>query len=515
MKTIKRLFAVALTAALFAPADFASAQRIGAGIGNGIGSRLTGRNQARQTPAEEELILQQNEASAQAQPQAQAPAAQTPAAQPGVAASGQAAARPAVKKSNGSEFVLPANATNQELVAKADELMTTEVAFETEAEYEAWVKKMLTTISQIGDRILKSNPTDDEFVQAITLKGQALCYQASLDSAALPRLGAYATTLEQNAKVQSLEGGQQAALAFKGVYLQAKVADIAENNGTSQELVAVMKDVLAFITAHPETSDMTVDLVFPVALVAETQNEPKLPAQIWTPIRKQLASSDTAEAKNALQLLEGTIRYSELEGKPFVWKGCKADGTKFDPKEVQGKVILVDFWASWCEPCPELHAQLKELYKKYHEQGFEIVGYNLDADQKEFDAYLKKDPLPWILMSDRATVDAKETSLAAYYGISEIPTMVLIGGDGKVAALDIGMESLVATLESVFAQTAAKTPAAGAATATGARAAGTGTASSGAAAATGARANGTTVNPASRSATPSTIRSNGAAARRN
>ena len=118
-------------------------------------------------------------------------------------------------------------------------------------------------------------------------------------------------------------------------------------------------------------------------------------------------------------------------------------------------------------------------------------------------------------MSDRATVDAKETSLAAYYGISEIPTMVLIGGDGKVAALDIGMESLVATLESVFAQTAAKTPATGAAAATGARATGTGTASSGAAAATGARATGTTVNPASRSATPSTIRSNGAAARRN
>ena len=81
------------------------------------------------------------------------------------------------------------------------------------------------------------------------------------------------------------------------------------------------------------------------------------------------------------------------------------------------------------------------------------------------DAYLTKNPLPWIVLSDRATVDAKETSLAAYYGIGEIPTMILIGGDGKVASTDLSLESLAATLQNVFSKSAAvpvsssKTPA--------------------------------------------------------
>ncbi len=454
MKTNKRLLAVALTVAVIAFAESVSAQRLLNGNGAGVGSRIGHNRRARMQSADETIIELPVEETAATAAQQTATAAQDSAQAP-------------LKKSDGSEFVLSATATIDELIEKANSLMSTSVAFETQEEYDEWIGKMLETVGKIGDRILKMKPNDEQFVQGIALKGQSLCYQASIDSASLPKLGAFADALEKNAKVQGLEGGRQAAMAFRGVYLQAKVAEVAEQNGSVQDLNNVMKEVSAFIAAHPEASDMTVDLVFPVALVAENQKQPKLPAQIWTPIRKQLAASDSQEAKAALQLLEGTIRYSELEGNAFKWNGCLADGTKFDPASVKGKVVLVDFWASWCEPCGSMHAQLKELYEKYHSQGFEIVGYNLDAEQADIDAYLKKDPLPWILMSDRATVDAKETSIAAYYGISEIPTMLLIGGDGKVAALDISMESLIATLESVFSKSGVNAQTTGTTKATG------------------------------------------------
>ena len=368
-----------------------------------------------------------------------------------------ATSAPAVK-SDGSEFVVPANATAEQLVEKANSLLSANVTFETEEEYGAWVNKMLVTVGQIADRILKLNPDDKAFLEAITFKGQVLCYQSSLDPSVLPKLKAYADALEKHTRVQSLDQGKEAALAFKGVYLQAHVADIAENNGTKQALVAAMTEVAQFVKAHPETADMTADLVYPVAVVAANTNDPKLPAQIWTPIRKILADSDSEHAKAALIMLEGAIRYSELQGKTFEWKGCDAQGKPLDQTKIEGRVVLVEYWASWCQPSPLLHQQLAALYKTYHEGGFEIVSYNLDAKLEDMNAYLAKNEVYGIVLSDRATVDAKETSLAAYYGISEIPTMILVGGDGKVAAVDISVESLAATLANVFKKPAPALP---------------------------------------------------------
>lgn len=476
MNTMQTVLVAALAVAAFSNSDAALAQRAG-----GLGARVAGRaasaqpapapQAAPQAPAPQTPSLGTTRPIAQpaSRPAAQAPASQAASktAAPQAAQTAQPPAKEPLKKSDGSEFVVPAGATVDQLIAQANELLETEVAFETEEEYNDWIGKMLETIGKIGERILASKPTDEQFVQGISLRGQALCYQASIDPKALPKLGNYATALEKNERVQKLEDGRQAATAFKGVYLQAKVADIAEQNGTPAELAAAMKEVGAFIAAHPEASDMTVDLVFPVKLVAENQKQPTLPSQVWTPIRKQLAASDAPEAKNALVLLEGAIRYSQLEGRPIEWKGCDKTGEPLDTKKVEGKVVLVTFWASWLNGLAEFDAQLKELYEKYRDSGFEIVGYNLDSEQADADKYVKNNAIPWIILSDRAAADTKQTSLATYYGISEIPTMILVGGDGNVAAVDIGMESLIATLESVFAQSqtqAAKASAGAAAT---------------------------------------------------
>lgn len=501
MKTIKMMAVAATTAALLAASTAAYGQigrigggsglgggnGLGAGLGAGanngakLGSRLGLNRNAAGVPADAETIMAPEAAAPTAAPAA-APAAATPGVTRPVAAAPTAAAAPAaatpakapVTKSDGSEFVIPADATAEQLVAQASSLLATEIAFESEAEYSAWVAKMLATVGKIADRILSIKPAVDDkfFIEAISLKGQVLCYQASLDSAVLPNLKKYADALAKNQRVQSLEDGRNATLAFTGVYLQAVVADIAEKGGSEKELIAAMSEVNTFVKEHPETSDMTVDLVFPVAVIAANLDAPKLPSQIWTPIRKTLAAAKTPEAENALMMLEGTIRYSELVGNAFEWHGCDAKGKPLDESLVKGRVVVVDFWASWCEQSVETHKQLAELYKTYHQQGFEIVSYNLDAELKDMDAFLQKYQLPWIVLSDRATVDAKETSLAAYYGISEIPTLILVGGDGNVASTDINLESLAATLQSVFPKTGVPAAAAGASAAPKASAAG-------------------------------------------
>ena len=473
MKRMKSILTVLAACAFAATTAAASAQigRLGAGAGaglgagGGLGARLGARAQQRASvEANLQADLQAEQAAANAAAVPATPSASrvatpaVPTAQPSPTTPGAATTTAPRKTSDGSEFVVSPNATVDELVAQANALLSSDVSFDTEEEYAAWVAKMLATVGKIADRILAMKPDDKNFVEAISLKGQILCYQASLDSAKLPQLKAYADALSKHERVQSLKDGRDAALAFTGVYLQAKVADVAEKNGSAQELSAAMQEVAAFVVKHPETADMTVDLVYPVSVVAENVGDPDLPTKIWTPIRRALASSDSEQAKAALGMLDGAIRYSNLQGNAFEWKGCDPDGKPLDQSKVEGRVVVVEFWASWCQPCAQLHRQLEALYKTYHEGGFEILSYNLDAKLEDMNAYLAQSPVSGIILSDRATVDAKATSLAAYYGISEIPTMILVGGDGKVAAVDITIESLAATLQSVFKKPAPELP---------------------------------------------------------
>ncbi|MBQ2850250.1 MAG: TlpA family protein disulfide reductase [Thermoguttaceae bacterium] len=473
MKKTKGFFAVAptLTVALsvaFTAADvFAQAGPLGA-----VRARAAARNAARTGAVVTEM-------------ETVAPPQTT--AAPTSAPSARATAAPA-KKSDGSEFVIPATATAEQLLAQADRLLTNETVFETEEEYVAWVDKMLATNAKIADRVLSMKTTDEVFLKAVSLKGQVLCYQASVDVAVLPKLKAYADALQKNKRVQSLEEGRDAALAFSGVYLQAAVADVVERGGTAQELKAAMKEVEAFVAAHPEAADMTTDLVVPVAILAATLEDPTLPNAVWAPILKNLKAAGDADSLRALEGLEGAIRFSELEGKTFQWFGRTADGKAFDPASVKGKVVLVDFWASWNESCADVQKELAKLYKAYNKSGFEIVGYNLDGDAKDMRAYLTKSPLAWPILTDLQAIAAKEKSLARYYGIEEVPTLILIGGDGKVAAVDVDLETLLATLKVVFPDVEAPTLGTAAATAAQPSAAATtGTArQTGAAATTGA-----------------------------
>ena len=449
------MLTVVMTAIIAIMASSAANAQIGRlGTGNGLGTRLGGRAAQPQPEDLAPAATPTTPASAAATPGVTRPV-QNPTSTTGAtaataptatAASGAQQEKAPITKSDGSEFVIPADATPEQLTAQAASLLATDIAFESEKEYNAWVQKMLQTVGKIADRILTLKPDDKYFVEAISLKGQVLCYQASLDSSVLPKLKQYADALAKNTRVQGLEDGRNATLAFTGVYLQAVVADVAERQGTARELTAAMSQVDAFVKEHPETSDMCVDLVFPVALVAANLKDPTLVDKIWNPIRKTLTDAGTPEAQNALLMLNGTIRFSQLQGATFEWKGCDLDGKPFDETKVKGRVVLVDFWASWAEQSLETHKQLLELYNKYHSQGFEIVSYCLDPQLEDTQKYLKTNKLPWIILSDRATVDAKATSLAGYYGITEIPTMILVGGDGKVASTDISMERSKASL---------------------------------------------------------------------
>ena len=95
---------------------------------------------------------------------------------------------------------------------------------------------------------------------------------------------------------------------------------------------------------------------------------------------------------------------------------------------LMGKVVLVDFWASWCGPCREMNRNLVKLYNKYKEQGFEILSVSVDTDTTGWKRAIALDKLTWLQVYEPL---GWRSPILRAWGIYKIPSSYLIGRDGK------------------------------------------------------------------------------------
>ncbi len=130
-----------------------------------------------------------------------------------------------------------------------------------------------------------------------------------------------------------------------------------------------------------------------------------------------------------------TVKIAEMEKllalktTPMDLQFTDTEGNKFDLESYRGKVVLVDFWATWCGPCVAGLPEVIEQYKKYHDQGFEIVGISFDEDKTALEQFVKSSEMPWVQFFDG---QGWGNQYGKEYGIHSIPRMWLIGRDGKV-----------------------------------------------------------------------------------
>lgn len=112
--------------------------------------------------------------------------------------------------------------------------------------------------------------------------------------------------------------------------------------------------------------------------------------------------------------------------------------------DLKGKVVLVDFWASWCGPCRKSNKELAPLYAKYKDKGFEIFGVSLDQDQRDWKLAVKNDKITWMQVIDAA---GWEGQVPLRWRISQLPTSFLVDKDGKLVAIDPSKALLEAVLK--------------------------------------------------------------------
>ena len=173
--------------------------------------------------------------------------------------------------------------------------------------------------------------------------------------------------------------------------------------------------------------------------------------------------ASAAESNSAVrELAGGHLRVIEAARAPLDLKFTAADGREVDLEKMRGKVVLIDFWATWCVPCMEEMPTVRAAYQKYHDRGFEVIGIAFEnsrltkTDTAEVIAQKKqaaKDKLlkfvgektmPWPHHFDG---EYWNNEFGRRFAIASIPTAFLIGKDGRLITTDTHGEKLEAGIK--------------------------------------------------------------------
>ena len=162
-------------------------------------------------------------------------------------------------------------------------------------------------------------------------------------------------------------------------------------------------------------------------------------------VAREVAEGGTGDARRNAQAL---LRRVDRIGQPVKLKFVTTEGDDFDLQKLRGKVVLLDFWATWCAPCRAGLPELKSVYKKYRSKGLEIVGVSLDQDREVFQKFVANQNMTWPQCFDGR---GWENKVGREFEITSIPALWLIDRNGNLRELN-AREGLAEKVEKLLAE---------------------------------------------------------------
>jgi len=132
-------------------------------------------------------------------------------------------------------------------------------------------------------------------------------------------------------------------------------------------------------------------------------------------------------------IARGYLHRLETVGKPLKMQFTALDGREVNVADMNGKVVLIEFWATWCAPCIAGLPRLKAMYDRFHTQGFEVIGISLDEDKTKLKKFVDARRISWPQYYDDG---GKRNRFVLEFGIRGIPTVWLVDKQGNLRVMD-------------------------------------------------------------------------------
>jgi len=294
--------------------------------------------------------------------------------------------------------------------------------------------KRHTLCANIGAKSMKQANREHWYKQA------ADSLDAAVQSKAYPQ---GVDMLEKySAKFAEKEWGKDLAAYYKYRAINAAYslkAD-AKDDGKAQE--TYLADLAKFVKDYPASPD-TADALWQLGNGAEFAGKEADALGHYKLLTEKHASSNFAKKA------AGAIKRIEAVGRPARFAGDGLDGSPVDTAQYRGKVVLVHYWATWCDACCAEMPRLAAAREKFGGKGFEVVGVNIDTDVQKAVAKAKQLRMDWPQIQDKGGLDG---DVAAQFGIVILPTMMLLDESGKVLHRNLQANGLEVEIEKALSK---------------------------------------------------------------